>query len=97
MLDNGPCCPEPNGDGASNEALALVTAVTAPRPPVPQNRTMATTPISRDMEIPEILSGYSACRIVFESLRPDGLRRGTRPARTAVVLCPSAPRWTMPG
>ena len=47
-------------------AAVLVTAVTASRSPVPQNRTMATPLISRDMELPEILSRYPSCRIVFD-------------------------------
>lgn len=43
-----------------------VTGVTAPRLFVPQNRIMAISLISRDMELPEILSRYPACRIVFD-------------------------------
>src|SRR6266571_3984874 len=44
----------------------LVTAVTAPHRFVPQNRVMATSLISRDMGLPEILSRYPACRMVFD-------------------------------
>ena len=45
---------------------APVTAVTASLLPRGQNRIMATPLISRDMELPEILGRYPACRIVFD-------------------------------
>jgi hypothetical protein len=45
---------------------ALVTVVTAPPLFVSHNRAMATPLISRDMELPQILSRYPRCRIIFD-------------------------------
>src|SRR5215831_10502172 len=55
-----------NNQSSHRSDAAPVTAVTARRLQLPHNPTMATVSISRDMELPTILSRYPACRTVFD-------------------------------
>src|SRR5215831_3190257 len=55
-----------NNQSSHRSDAAPVTAVTARRLQLPHNRTMAKVSISRDVELPTILSRYPACRTVFD-------------------------------